>query len=64
MSFSVRCEVTGLEWNGANLDTLFAQRRNLLRPGFLRMVRDILRFSREALRLLDDDQDSPGPRCV
>jgi predicted NAD/FAD-binding protein len=61
MSFSVRCEVTGLEWNGANLDTLFAQRRNLLRPGFLRMVRDILRFSREALRLLDDDQDSPGP---
>jgi predicted NAD/FAD-binding protein len=61
MSFSVRCEVTGLEWNGTNLDTLFAQRRNLVRPGFLRMVRDILRFNREALELLTSDADGPGP---
>jgi predicted NAD/FAD-binding protein len=52
MSFSMRCEVSGVEWNGASLDTLFAQRRNLVRPGFLRMVRDILRFNREALALL------------
>jgi predicted NAD/FAD-binding protein len=54
MSFSVRCERTGLEWNGRNLDTLFAQRSNLLRPSFLAMVRDILRFNREALELLED----------
>ena len=52
MSFSVRCERTGLEYNGANLNTLFAQRRNLLRPSFHRMLRDILRFNREAPSLL------------
>ncbi len=48
MSFSVRCDKTGLEYNGASLNTLFAQRRNLLRPSFHRMLRDILRFNREA----------------
>jgi predicted NAD/FAD-binding protein len=53
MSFSVRCEASGLEYNGTTLNTLFAQRRNLLRPSFLGMVRDILRFNREALDLLD-----------
>ncbi len=54
MGFSVRCERTKLEWNGRNLDTLFAQRSNLLRPSFLAMVRDILRFNKEALELLED----------
>jgi predicted NAD/FAD-binding protein len=52
MSFSVRCERTGLEYNGTNLNRLFAQRRNLLRPAFHRMVADILRFYREAPALL------------
>ncbi len=52
MSFSVRCEASGLEYNGTTLNTLFAQRRNLLRPSFLGMVRDILRFNREAPALL------------
>ena len=53
MSFSVRCEASGLEYNGTSLDGLFAQRRNLLRPSFLGMVADILRFNREAPRLLE-----------
>jgi uncharacterized protein len=53
MSFSVRDEATGLEYNGTSVNTLFAQRRNLLRPSFLGMVRDILRFNREAPRLLE-----------
>lgn len=57
MSFSVRCERTDLEYNGASLGTLFAQRRNLLRPSFHRMLRDILRFNREAPMLLDLDDD-------
>ncbi len=57
MSFSVRCEHTGLEYNGTNLDTLFAQRRNLLRPSFWRMLQDILRFNRSAPALLDTDSD-------
>jgi len=52
MSFSVRDEGSGLEYNGTDLNRLFAQRRNLLRPSFYRMVRDILRFYREAPALL------------
>ncbi|HCU53071.1 MAG TPA: FAD-dependent oxidoreductase [Gammaproteobacteria bacterium] len=52
MSFSVRAEPSGLEYNGTSLNTLFAQRRNLLRPSFWRMIRDILRFNREAPALL------------
>ena len=59
MSFSVTCERTGLEYNGTSFNTLFAQRRNLLRPSFYRMIRDILRFNRESLSLLD--QPEPGP---
>ena len=51
MSFSVRNEASGVEWCGTTLDSLFAQRRNLLRPSFYRMLADILRFNREAPRL-------------
>ncbi|MEY2855449.1 MAG: hypothetical protein RL030_2581 [Pseudomonadota bacterium] len=52
MSFSVRNDVTGLEYNGTTVNSLFAQRSNLLRPSFLAMVRDILRFNRHAPLLL------------
>ena len=52
MSFSVRCEKTGLEYNGTNINSLFAQRRNFARPSFLEMVADILRFNRRAPLLL------------
>jgi predicted NAD/FAD-binding protein len=54
MSFSVRVPLAGgrvLEWGGASLDTVFAQRANLASPRFLRMLRDILRFNREASAL-------------
>ena len=44
MSFSVRCEKSGLEYNGTSLNSLFAQRRNLVRPSFLRMVADIMKL--------------------
>jgi predicted NAD/FAD-binding protein len=57
MSFSVRAEGSGIEYNGTSLNTLFTQRRNLLRPSFLRMIRDILRFNREAPALLDSEGD-------
>jgi predicted NAD/FAD-binding protein len=53
MSFSVRCEKSGLEYNGTSINSLFAQRRNFVRPSFLRMVADILRFNRQAPKLLD-----------
>lgn len=55
MNFSVRCDKTGLEYSGATLNTLFAQRRNLLRLSFHRMLRDILRFNRETPALLAAD---------
>lgn len=54
MSFSVkipRATAGHLEWAGANLDTVFVQRRNLFNPAFLRMLRDILRFNRQATAL-------------
>ncbi|RON83872.1 NAD(P)/FAD-dependent oxidoreductase [Pseudomonas fluorescens] len=50
MSFSVTDPDTGLEYNGNNLNSLFAQRSNLLSPGFWGMLRDILRFNKEAQR--------------
>jgi predicted NAD/FAD-binding protein len=58
MSFSVRCEKTGLEYNGTSINSLFAQRLNVLRPSFLRMVSDILRFNSQARTLLAPD--APG----
>ncbi|SNS19509.1 Predicted NAD/FAD-binding protein [Noviherbaspirillum humi] len=59
MSFSVKLPLGGaaprwLEWAGSNLDTVFAQRANLLRPAFLRMLRDILRFNRQTTQLATD----------
>ncbi|MDR0225485.1 MAG: FAD-dependent oxidoreductase [Burkholderiaceae bacterium] len=55
MSFSVQVPgpggQEGLEWSGRSLGAVFAQRRNLLRPRFARMLADILRFNRLATRL-------------
>jgi predicted NAD/FAD-binding protein len=59
MSFAVHDEASGLEYNAGTLDGLFCQRRNLASPRFLGMVRDLLRFYREAPALLDGD--GPGP---
>lgn len=60
MSFSVKHEITGLEYNGNTINSLFAQRRNLFRPSFLRMVRDILRFNRDAVQSLEhEDAELP-----
>ena len=48
MSFAVSVGGGAVEWAGDNLNTVFAQRRNLVRPSFLRMLRDILRFNKQA----------------
>ncbi len=50
MSFSVKSESTGLEYNGNNLNSLFCQRKNIFSPRFWRMIKDILRFNKEATR--------------
>ena len=57
MSFSVRCEQSNLEYSGSNLNGLFAQRSNAVRPTFYKMLLDIMRFNREAPRALDTGND-------
>ncbi|MFT5482459.1 MAG: putative NAD/FAD-binding protein, partial [Halieaceae bacterium] len=49
MSFSFRDRTSGLEYAGGDLNTLFAQRKNLFSPKFLLMLRDILRFNKQAI---------------
>jgi predicted NAD/FAD-binding protein len=58
MSFALRDERSGLEYNGTTINTLFAQRRNALRPSFLRMIADILRFNRRSRELLAGNDDT------
>ncbi|WP_111639062.1 NAD(P)/FAD-dependent oxidoreductase [Marinomonas shanghaiensis] len=60
MSFSVSCQDTGLEYGGNNLNTLFAQRRNLLNFSFIGMLKDILRFNKEAIQDLESGQLKEG----
>ena len=58
MSFSVNRP--GLEYNGHSINTLFAQRRNLVNPRFLGMLLDILRFNRNAPAIGIEDDRSLG----
>ena len=51
MSFGLSLAEPELEWAGSDLGTVFAQRANLVRPAFLGMLRDILRFNRETTRM-------------
>ena len=53
MSLSIQRPLTGFEWCGSDLDTVFAQRANLLRPRFWRMLGEVLRFNRLATHQLD-----------
>ncbi len=55
MSFSVQCQKTGLYFCPTSFNTMFAQRKNLLRPAFYRMLTDALRFRREASELIESD---------
>ena len=61
MSFSVQVPHANgkgaLEWNGANLNTVFAQRSNVFKPSFLRMLRDVMRFNALATELAERNQD-------
>ena len=61
MSFSVQVPNANgkapLEWNGANLNTVFAQRSNLFKPRFLGMLRDVMRFNTLATALAERNQD-------
>ena len=60
MTFSVKSERDGVEYGAHNLNSLFAQRKNLLDPSFYRMIRDIFRFRREFSRLLEEEPPEGG----
>lgn len=60
MSFSVHDPLTKTEYNGNNLNSLFAQRRNLLAPAFWGMLQDIVRFNRESQEALEQQRLPPS----
>jgi predicted NAD/FAD-binding protein len=62
MSFSVKVEKNGLEYNGTSINTLFAQRSNFFRPSFHRMIRDLLRFNQESLSVLNSSADGSAEK--
>ena len=58
MSFSVQAPKSNIEYNGNTLNTLFAQRRNLARPRFWRIVRDIVAFNKACKKHLKEGRDT------
>lgn len=60
MSFSVRDENTGLEYNGTTLNSLFAQRLNVFKPAFIKMILDILKFNKQTVAALENNEIQEG----
>ena len=60
MSFSVHNCQTGLEYNGHNLNTLFAQRRNIFRPKFWQLISEILRFNKLCKSVFEQQNYNAG----
>ncbi len=62
MSFSVQAPKAwgeeSLEWSGTNLDTVFAQRKNLIRPKFIKMLLDVLRFNQLCTRIAEEQKET------
>lgn len=55
MGFSVTCPETGFEYSGSGIKGLFAQRRNLLRPRFLKMLTEVVRFNRACTQAYNEN---------
>ncbi|MEO8038610.1 MAG: FAD-dependent oxidoreductase [Betaproteobacteria bacterium] len=60
MSFSVRVDDERLEWAGNSIATVFAQKRNLVKPQFWGMLKDILKFNRDATALVERGTPATG----
>ena len=58
MSFSVRIDEERVEWAGNSLASVFAQKRNLVKPEFWRMLKDILRFNRESQEIVRSERSA------
>ena len=57
MSFSVKDSQKDFEYNGTNLNALFAQRKNFMNPRFYKMISEILRFNKSSIILLSRDEE-------
>ena len=57
MSFAVKIDNSKIEYAGTNLNAVFAQRKNLLNPRFIKMLMDIMRFNKMAQNLLNQERD-------
>lgn len=57
MSFGMSCRLSGLEYGGSSLNSLYAQRKNLLNPGFQHMLLEINRFNKLADKLVNAPAD-------
>jgi len=64
MSFSVQCREPDLEWSGSNLNSVFAQRSNLLKPTFWGMLGDLLRFNRLTTALAARGEDATLSQAI
>jgi predicted NAD/FAD-binding protein len=64
MSFSVKVPGIDLEWSGTDLNAVFAQRRNLVRPGFYRMLADVLRFNKLATAIAERNEDTKLQQAI
>lgn len=62
MSFSLSCESTGLEYSGTSINTLFAQRKNMLSLYFWKLLRDVVRFNKQAV--IDLETGNIGPEMT
>lgn len=65
MSFSLSMDGGRLEWASHDLDSVFAQRKNMASPSFLMMLRDVVRFGKEAPKVMQrggegEKEDSRG----
>jgi predicted NAD/FAD-binding protein len=64
MSFSVQVPDRDFEWSGASLASVFAQRRNAVRPTFWRMLADIVRFNRLATGVAERGEDAAMQQSI
>ena len=57
MSFSVKDSQKDFEYNGTNLNALFAQRKNLINLTFYKMIKEILRFNKNSTLMLKNNEE-------
>jgi uncharacterized protein len=54
MSFSVQHVPSNLEYSGSSVNHLFAQRKNIFSPSYIKMLMQIARFNKESIKIMDD----------